>query len=269
MIRISLIVVFTTITVILSAFHSLPAFAAPQALAVLTTGNGAAMTCEKGVCTSNLSTYCLQQYRDAPDMGAPYHAGNPESFTVVLDMPDGTQKTIPSGDFLEFKAERGFVVVKAMMNENVLHDNGAIAARIIVGPTATLIPDPEEGDLNPFTQAEIALATGSYRIAGAHIIDATKQASTARALSVMLRAIPKWRGWPETTRDEMWQMIDGVAKKEQISGLEKDLIKSEFRACADLYENQKFYGIGYCIRQHHDEELVKMNKKYWKHQAGS
>jgi hypothetical protein len=248
---------------------NVPAVAAPQVLAVLSTGNGAAMICEDGVCTASLSTYCLQQYRTPPDLGAPYHAANPTSFTLELAMADGTHKSILAPNMLSYRAERGYKSVEVAMSSAVLDDHGAVSARLLVGAKASLIPDPEEGDLNPLTEAEIALAVGPSRIMGSKIVDGSPEAKTARALGVMLRAIPEWQGWPQTTREGLWEMIDGVVAQESIEGGEYSLIETEFNACADAYEDKKYFGIGFCIRQHHDAEILKLNKTYWESQAGS
>ena len=46
-------------------------------------------------------------------------------------------------------------------------------------------------------------------------------------------------------------------------------MQSQFNACADSYENRKYFGIGYCILKQHDKEILKLNKTYWDSQAGS
>lgn len=243
--------------------------AAPQVLAVLSTGNGAAMTCENGECTTSLSSHCLQQNRSQPDLGAPYHAANPASFTLVLEMPDGSQKSMVAPDMMSYRAERGYKSVEAVLAESFLHQQGAVSARVLVGPKASLIPDPEEGDPNPLTEAEIALAIGPSRIMGSFIVDASEDAKVARALAVMLRGIPDWQGWPITPREDLWAMIDGVAQIENVVGDDYARIESAFKSCADSHETSKYYGIGYCLRQRHDDKLLKLNKAYWNSQAGS
>ncbi len=263
---------FTLFSIAISilTFVGVPSvMAAPQVLAVLSTGNGAAMACDGGVCTASLSTYCLQQHRSPPDMGAPYHAANPTSFKLVLEMADGSSTSILAPNMLSYRAERGYKSVEVAMSADVLAQHNAVAARLIVGPKASLIPDPVEGDLEPLTEAEIALAVGPSRIMGSKLVDGSEEAQVARAFGVMLRAIPEWRGWPQTTREGMWEMIDGVARQENVSTEEYSQIQSQFNDCADSYEDRKFFGIGYCIRQNHDEEILKLNKTYWESQAGS
>ncbi len=259
----------TVIFLAFSTISALPAAAAPQVLAVLSTGNGAAMKCENGECTASLSSYCLQQNRSEPDMGAPYHAANPTSFTLVLEMSDGSQKSVIAPDMMTYRAERGYKSVEAVVAENFLRQQGAVSARVMVGPKASLIPDPDEDDLNPLTEAEIALAIGPSRIMGSLIVDTTEDAKAARALAVMLRGIPDWQGWPTTSRGDLWGMIDNVAQLENVVGDDYSLIESEFKTCADSYESSEYYGIGYCLRKRHDDELLKLNKQYWNFQAGS
>ncbi len=243
--------------------------AAPQVLAVLSTGNGAALTCENGKCTASLSTYCLQKHRGAPVPGDIYHAANPTSFTLVFQMPDGSLEQQVAPTVLGYRAERSYKSVEVFMSENVIREYGAVSARLLVRPNAALIPQAEEGDPDPLSQTEIALAVGPSRLMGAKVVDETPGADTIRALAIMLRAIPEWRGWPKTTRRELWQMIDEKARREDVTGDNYQNLKSEFNLCADKYENSTFFGIGYCIRQRHDEEITRMNKEYWNSQAGS
>ena len=245
------------------------AIAAPQVLAVLSTGNGAAMTCEDGVCAASLSTYCLQQHRSSPDLGAPYHAANPTSFTLVLHMPDGSLKSILAPSMVTYKAERGYKSVEAAMSEQVLADLGAVSARLMIRSNASLIPDPVEDDLDPLSEAEIALAVGPSLMMGARLVDGSEEAQAARVLGVILRAIPEWQGWPKTTRKGLWTKIEDIAQKENIQGDTYSLMESQFDACADEYEDSKYHGIGYCILKHHDNEILKLNKTYWDSQAGS
>lgn len=265
---IRLILISLTLT-FLTVLGAPTAKAAPQVLAVLSTGNGAALTCEDGVCSASLSTYCLQQHRSPPDMGAPYHAANPTSFKLVFEMLDGTEKSVLAPNMLTYHAERGYKSVEVAMSEGVLKEQGAVSARLMVGPKASLIPNPVEGDLDPLSQAEIALAVGPSRVMGSRLVDGSPEAHVARAMGVMLRAIPEWRGWPQSTREGLWEMIEGVAQRENVSTEEYTRIKSQFESCAESYEQRKFFGIGYCIRQTHDDEILKLNKTYWQSQAGS
>lgn len=259
----------TTFVATLLILISGTAMAAPQVLAVLSTGNGAAMECEGGVCKASLSTYCLQRDRESPFEGTVYHAANPERYTLVLDFADGAEQVVPMEEHITFISARGFKSVNAAIPRSLISDSGAVGARLIVAAEASLIPEADPDDLNPLTEADIALATGPLRNLGARVLDDRADADVARTLGTMLRAVPEWRGWPQLTTEELRIKVSEVAAQEKISMEGQERIQREFDGCSAVHDANKTYSVGYCLMQRHDKVLLDLNKRYWETQAGS
>lgn len=263
-----LIVSTSFVATVLSLFSGV-AMAAPQVLAVLSTGNGAAMECEGDTCKASLSTYCLQRDRESPFEGTVYHAANPERYTLVLDFADGTEKILDIGEQLSFVSTRGFKAVSASISRDLILDHGALGARLIVAAEASLIPEADPDDLNPLTEDDIALATGPLRNLGARVLDDRADAEVARTLGTMVRAVPEWQGWAQLTTEELAVKISVIASQEKVSVEGQERIQREFDSCEAVYDAHKTYSVGYCLLQRHDEVLLDLNKRYWETQAGS
>jgi len=262
-------IVSTTFVLSVFVFLMNGAMAAPQVLAVLSTGDGAAMECEGGVCKATLSTYCLQRERESPFEGTIYHAANPAHYTLILDYADGRERSMPIDEQVKFVSSRGFKAVNATIPEALIAAHGAASARLLVQAEASLIPEVDPQDPNPLTDEEIALATGPFRSLGARVLDSRADADVARALGTMLRGVPEWRGWPQMDKEELWSKVADVADQEKIGGYGLEQIQREFDNCVTLHEARKSYSVGYCLMQRHDNVMLDLNKHYWETQAGS
>lgn len=245
------------------------AMAAPQVLAVLSTGNGAAMECKGEVCSTSLSTYCLQRNREAPSPGTVYHAARTSQFSLVLDFADGSEKVVPADGAVSFHSRRSFKAVDASIPKSFLDESGAHGVRLIVQTEASLVPDADPDDLDPLTENEIAQATGPLRNMGGRVLDSREEAGTARILATILRAVPEWRGWPEPDYQKLWQQVSNIATAEKTDAAGLQHIEQEFGGCVSLFQARKTYGVGYCLMKRHDEVLLDLNKRYWETQAGS
>ena len=227
------------------------------------------MRCEGGVCNASLSTYCLQEHRDAPTPHDPYYAASLETFDLVLDMPDGTALSLDAAGYLTFEAERSYKSVRVSIPGELLDEYGATTARVVVKSAASLIPVPEEDDLNPLTTAEIEYTVTHARRLGDVMVDNGPMAIRAKALSVMVRAMPEWQAWANRTEDDLWSFVETQAALEQVPAEQTASIRSEFDACVDSHASSSYFGIDYCIRQRHDDVMLDINKAFWDAAGGS
>ncbi len=74
---------------LIAALASHGALAAPQILAVLGTDGAIPLICADGHCQADISTYCLQRDRLAPDYGTAYVPAATGSFTLDLGQVSG------------------------------------------------------------------------------------------------------------------------------------------------------------------------------------
>ncbi|MCH8092527.1 MAG: hypothetical protein IIC57_09300, partial [Proteobacteria bacterium] len=116
------------------------ATAAPQILAALPSESGIPFTCAEGVCVAELSTYCLQRDRSAPQFGDAYEPSSPGAFTLVVTDASGTERRLDAADHVSFIEGRGFTVISARVAAEALTRLGAVSARIGVKANASLLP---------------------------------------------------------------------------------------------------------------------------------
>ncbi len=166
------------------------ALAAPQILAVLASDAGIPLTCTEGVCAADLSAFCLQRDRPAPDFGTVYVPAAPGAFTLVVTDANGGERRLPAAEHVTFMEHRGFTAVSARMPEDALAGLGAVSAAIEVGADASLVPVPRAGDPDPLTADEIAHAAGPLRVLATRIVDGSPDAEAARLIASMANALP-------------------------------------------------------------------------------
>ncbi len=245
------------------------ASAAPQVLAVLSTGNGALMECEGDVCKATLSTFCLQRDRSSPPYRTRYHASDKSHYRLILEMVDGSEKTLPVDDSLYFITVRDYHAVDAILPKSLIDEYEAASVKLVIDEQASLVPDAIPGDPEPLSAHEIIVATGPMRQAASHIVDQGPGAKAIRVLGTMLRGVPEWRGYEQLTMNEMRRDIDEIASGEKLSPEGMEYIEREFAECEALREEGLTYGMAYCLMERHDGAMLHLNKKYWETQAGS
>ena len=101
------------------------ALAAPQILAVLATDTGIPFTCADGVCEAELSAFCLQRNRPAPDFGTAYVPAAPGVFTLVVTDANGEERRLPAAEHVAFFEHRRYTAAELELIHTafVLHDH--------------------------------------------------------------------------------------------------------------------------------------------------
>jgi len=138
-------------TTLLAAFVGLFLFpgqsqAAPQILAVLATETGVPFTCDGEFCRVDLSTYCLQRDRPAPQAGTQYLPAHAKDFTLTVKTASGKVRNLPATEHVTFAETRGFMSTAAIIEERQLRRLGSLEATIQVGEQASMLPVPTPGD---------------------------------------------------------------------------------------------------------------------------
>ncbi len=243
-----------------------PAQAAPQILAVLATDTGIPFTCEDGLCRAELSTYCLQRDRPAPNAGSIYHPAATGDFTLSVKTGSGKTRDLPAADHVAFVEARGFMAITAVIEERQLKRLGSLDAVIRIGEDASMLPEAVAGDPNPLTDKEIAYTTKSLRQHAKGIVDDQPGAMAARLLTRVMNAMPS-RGtvnpgdgdllWRETIGEEI-QDLPGLAPAE-----------NAYSRCFRGSQSRAYGGVRRCLEFRHDEFIRSLNIDYWESQPGS
>ena len=240
------------------------ATAAPQILAALPSESGIPFTCAEGVCVAELSTYCLQRDRSAPQFGDAYEPSDPGAFTLVVTDASGAERRLGAADHVSFVEGRGFTVISARVAAEALTRLGAVSARIEVKANASLLPVAVIGDPDPLTPDEIARAVGPLRQLGARVVDASPEAEAAGVIGALANASPR-RGTVEPDRREpLWRQVTGGA---QSSG--QALARSTYDGCLAAYDGHQAFSFRSCLETRHDALLRDLSVEYWNVGAGS
>ncbi len=243
-------------------FHG--AWAAPQILAVLATDSGIPFQCSDGQCRADLSTYCLQRHRPAPDFGTVYAPAAPEVFTLVVTGRGGAERRLPATEHVAFLESRGFMAISATVSESALARLGAVDARIVVGESAVLVPLPQAGDPDPLTAREIAHATGPSRALGRRVVDKSPEAGAARILGAAANALREEGGREAPALDDL---VDTGRRAGGRIGL--DRARTEFKACREALAGYGTSSLRRCVEFRHDQLMRSLTIDYWDANVGS
>ncbi len=243
--------------------------AAPQILAVLASEDGISLTCANGVCEADLSTFCLQRARPAPDIGTEYVPAAQDQFTLVVTDLSGGERRLPASHHLTFSERRGFTAASAHMNETRLAEFGAVLARLEIGTNASLVPVAVDGDKFPQSSEEIRQATGPSRALGSRVVDASPRGKTARVLRTMLNALPREGQEDSSQYEALWAIAAAAGKNAVANNTGLGQARQAYDQCISSIKYRAIYRLRGCLTAHHDKIMRDMSVKYWSAGAGS
>ncbi|MEX0695635.1 MAG: hypothetical protein WD075_14400 [Rhodospirillales bacterium] len=246
-----------------------PAIAAPQILAVMASLGPQSMHCSGALCTTTLSSYCLQKERDLPVTGQRYLPASKDQFQLVVVRADGSETTVPAGDHMTFRSVRGYSSVNAVISKQALADLGGVSARIIVAERAALVPEAVAGDPNPISEQELAYAARSLRDHGNDMVDAKPDAEAASVINRIAATIVPGDSYSDQGMEQLWHdVIDGMGSIRPVG-------TEGIRRARDIYDwcqgRTSYYsmaGVKSCLEFKHDSTIMKLNGDYWDSQPG-
>ena len=245
------------------------ASAAPQILAALPSESGISFTCAEGVCVADLSTYCLQRDRAAPEFGAAYEPSDPGAFTLVVTDASGAERRLGAADHVSFVEGRGFTAISARVAAEALTRLGAVSARMEIAANASLLPVAVIGDPDPLTPEEIARTVGPLRHLGARVVDSSPEAEAAGVIGALANASPR-RGTVEPDRREpLWRQVTGGNWAAGAQSPGQARARSVYDGCLAAYDGHEAFSFRSCLETRHDALLRDLSVEYWNVGAGS
>ncbi len=247
------------------AFAAGEARAAYQVLALVATAEPVPLACAGGECAAEFTAFCLQPTRASPPRGAPYTVYRNEGVTLVGTTADGRTRRIPAAGLLAVTAIRGHTAVRISLPQGRLRALGLRQAAVEVAERVSLIPKPIQGDRNPQTEADIAIATGPLRALGARIVDhGGARTVAARLTNDMINSLPEmWR----VESDVYKSLWDRVAPRwtARAAGAEAiGLARKAFESCAEMRSQGLAMTMRQCLGAQHDMLIGERNNAYWK-----
>lgn len=238
------------------------AWAAPQALALVSTGGGIELTCRGDACFADFTTFCLQKDRVSPPSGTAYRLAGGD-IRVLGTTPDGASVSLDPRLSLTFGSRREHFAVRLSMAGSERNRLGLTKVTVSVGENVAILPVAVPGDPNPHTEAEIALLVGSLRPVGSALVDANHDNMVAaRITNRIINGLPE-DGWTSdrTRRRLLEGALDGAGGA--LAPEAKDRVRGVFELCNWSLNTAALTSMRRCLEGHHDIFVRYLNTKYW------
>ena len=240
----------------------LSAQAAPQMLGLTQTAGATPMLCRDGQCTAELSAFCLQKYRDPPQVGTAYKAVDPSRIVLSFTLRDGSVIRKSARGLVRLSSIRTHFAVRVSLPRQTMARIGATAVSISIGAKVSLVPKPVAGDKRPQSSAEIAATAGSMRANAVPVVDGNlPNAVAARVVNRMINTLPKGDQKDPRWRISLWGKVLAETKLSVRNSDGVDFARAWHRLCLGYPRTQGAFAS--CLQLGHDRFMGKINKRYW------
>ena len=244
----------------------------PQILGLVATTEPIPLTCADGLCTAELSAFCLQRRSAVPFTGTPYELASESAGAVGVigrdENGDRVRYSLPpqSGSAsANLVSIRGNRAVRIELPLDSLLALGLHEAAVEIGNGVSAIPASlSRRSTTPEIRAEIALVTGPMRAAASSIVDDSgARAHGARWLNLLVNAIPSGYGGDVEDREAVWvTTIEGSLSDHSAGRDGVPLARRGFDRCADV-PGGGFVSFRQCLAAQHDMLIDPLNAAYW------
>lgn len=265
--------IFTTAAALTVAFALTVsnAQAAPQVLGLMASnGLPIPLDCQNGECAAHLSSFCLQEARDAPSHGQSYALTDDSHITLIVERHDGSYVRLDATDQVRLQSLVGFTSVRVAIPDDTLAALDGARAWVEVGANASLVPLEQDGDKYPQTAEEIAVATGAYRQVAARHFDAQGETGdAARLTNILINALPAGEREDDATRDALWTTHITTAMADSVTdeGLAK--ARELYNYCRMSSAAGTALTLRDCLTLRHADLMGEQNRRLWKEVGGS
>lgn len=236
-----------------------PASAEPQILGLIASLEPISLQCERGQCSAEFTSYCIEQNRRPPILGTVYNIYDPATLIVEGVREDGQTFRIQAPGPLAIASARGRSAVSMSVPASYLKANQLASLRVTVGERATLIPLADPHARTPHTEFDIAMATGPLREVAAAIIDrGGERVDAARYASRLINALPRGGRASEAKRDGVWQSVELPSESPGYT-----LVEAGFERCYEITRSG-LMSLRQCLGSLHDRMISTLNVDYWK-----
>ena len=246
----------------LSTFSA--AQAAPQMMDLVASNTAVPIQCKIDNCFAELTAFCLQPLRASPVRGTVYHLHDPSLVTAIGTTRDGRKIKLDVAKHLQIKAERSHVAVRIGMSSQTMHRLGLRQIHIKVARNATIIPNPEKGDVSPMYPEEIANGVGALRDIGASFVDREqKWMPVARMANRLINALPHGGRVSVPQRTGLWDKVIGPNDFAGAPAGTQERFRAVYDQCQEAVEMIRVSNMRRCLEAKHDSMVGGLNNVYW------
>lgn len=238
------------------------AHAAPQALGLVATNGDIELKCGPTGCTADFTTFCLQQDRQSPDRGTPYHVGSGEVQVAGITAAGETVK-LDIQQSVSLESRRKHMALRAFVPQSTLQKHNLVRVAINVKENVVLLPHTSEGDASPHSKQEVAMLSQSMRQIGSSFVDGNSdRIIAARVLGDVINGLPEKGKVSNPTRQKLW---NDAVKRAGPDAPQKGISRAKgiYKLC-NWTASRGTPNMRNCLEQHHDEFIKFLNSKYWK-----
>lgn len=251
-----------SLVALLAATFAADASAAPQILGLVATAEPVPMQCANGRCSALLSAFCLQKDRLPPDFGTAYVPADGAEITLIVTDANGGIRRVDGKGLIDFRSDYGYTAIRADVPLAVVGAADPVSLALELGPRVSMLPRPVAGDIEPLSDAEIALATGPLRQAAEAVLEgASDAARTARATAALINALPESGDVPRDGREAVWSR---VASTDATTAA-----RHAFEACGRTTDQSVGYPLRTCLEERHERLQIENTHSYWDSLGGS
>jgi len=226
--------------------------AAPQILGlVASNGVPTPLTCENGLCSGFVSSFCLQAGRSSPKVDTEYRLASGGGLVLIARRADGSSIRLPGDDLVAVRSRIGFSSVTLSLPEARLQALGAVSAAVEVAPLTSVLPVAEAGDGNPQTPADIAYATGIQRRIAQQSFETPGEASdAARLAALVINSLPAEEPRDRTARNAVWEKALMLAAGSPIDPQGIAVAAAMYRNCGAAVDAHTAANLKVCMEMH-------------------
>jgi hypothetical protein len=240
------------------------AWAAPQIVAAIPTGEEVMLTCAGGTCSAEFSTICLQQSRTPPTRDTAYGLYGPERTAVTFTgtRRDGAKVAL-SPELLRFDSFRGPSAFKFSVPSALLKDRGLTRLTVKVERLAMLLPVPEAGDPKPQTADDVTQARKEVETTGRYWSARNgENMAMVRLTSRIINRLPPTGSISAAASEILWQQA--LAPEKELTGEPLAWNRRYVDYCRENSQLPGSFSMRRCLGNAHDWFLKDLNADYWK-----
>lgn len=261
---------FLFAAIVMGFFASHGAQAAPQALALFASNAPIPLDCADGLCSAELTSFCLQPGRHAPVAGTAYRPAEGQEINLVVVDRENGERRVGGNEYVDIRSKRGYWALTISIPEDALVALRATRVAVEILERTSLLPVAVAGDPNPQTKPEIAAATGYLREIGAAIVDhGAVDAQVVRIISRLINALPA-RGRPDSERlAQIWRSAVGAtgAGEDEPAAVRT---AETFGRCQETGGTPfGHFSLRSCLERQHGLLVNEMTERYWDAFRGS
>ncbi len=240
------------------------AWAAPQIVAAVPTGEEVELACASGNCSAEFSTICLQKSRTPPKRDTAYGLHGPERTAVVFTgtRRDGAKVAL-SPELLRFDSYRGPSAFRFSVPSAFLKDRGLTRLTVKVERLAMLLPVPEAGDPKPQTADDVTLALREVETTGRYWAARNgENMAMVRLTNRIINRLPLKGSISAEASEILWQQA--LAPEKELTGEALAWNRRYVDYCRENSLLRGSFPMRRCLGNAHDWFLKDLNTDYWK-----